>query len=201
MEASKLKAVMANGGIGRGAELQRRVLSYWSTTAAQAPSSIASDSLKRAWSQEGLLTGVWACKRKSSGAMSQGGEEGEHQAWQGQSTLLGGALGLGVRTGNLEEWFHLSEPWLLHLGTGLQNVQAGFCGNAQKWQAQHVLSLLGAGTVAWDRVRVTLFWTGVTLSRISSLSGLSLPICKMDRNEGRYSPMVLHSCNPLPAGI
>lgn len=63
-------------------------------------------------------------------------------------------------------------------------------------------SLGSRDSVAWDRVRVTLFWTGVTLSKNILLSGLSLPICKMDRNEARYSPMVLHShLNPLPAGI
>lgn len=78
--------------------------------------------------------------------------EGEHQAWQGQSARLGGVLGLGVRSSqvprrNLEECFHLSEPWLLHLGTGLQNAQAGFVGMHEKWQAHSTSS------VSWERGR------------------------------------------------
>lgn len=76
--------------------------------------------------------------------------EGEHQAWQGQSAHLGVVLGLGVRSSqvprrNLEKWFHLSEPWLLHLGTGLQNAQAGFVGMHEKCQAHSTSS------VSWER--------------------------------------------------
>ena len=72
--------------------------------------------------------------------------EGEHQAWKGQSACLRGALGLAVRPRrNLEEWFHLSEPWLLHLGIGLHNIQAGFVGIYEKWQAHSTSS------VSWDR--------------------------------------------------
>ena len=78
--------------------------------------------------------------------------------------------------------------FICKMGIRPQNVQDGFAGIHEKLQAHSTSSISweippGRGdSVAWDRVTVTLFWTGATLGKTILFSGLSLPICNMDRN-------------------